>query len=686
MVVAYITTTGDLREANRAAGTRLIDVSLYRCVQAHYISAPLFDGLADPLRRRSGVREGLEDEVVLIVPPPADAKRANEPGEGYTPGAGVQHYLDLIGGDAGFREPIVKAVASYVAIHGAGADAEPLKEAIRAAIAAADPGGRDNATLERYASDRHLDDIIEAIRAFQGDKPGTGETPAPPDYLVDPDIPIDEMADDAEVVADLDAAIAAGNLNQVIAALNQRYAVVAEAGKVVIFEPVIDPLRQRRMLVRITFDNFRKLYQNRKMTVVVGDEAVTHSVAHWWLESQYRRQFLDGVVFDPTETVPASFWNLWAGFAVDPAPGDWSLLKDHVQRVICGDEDAFAEYLFDLAARMFQEPDRQGEVAVVLRGEEGSGKGTFLNWLCRAFGQHGMHITSARHLTGNFNAHLRDCVMLFADEALFAGDKAHEGILKGLITEATLAIEAKYSDVVEVPNTLHVWMASNRDWVVPAALHARRFFVLDVADNRVGHWEYFAEIHQQMEQGGLAAMIHELLNRDISAFNAREIPQTAALKTQKTLSLSSLEAWWMAVLSRGFVWRSRHGTPWFRDWHEFYTTELLERSYLQWCAENRPYDRKNRTQLGAFFSRVYQAKRPRAEHPVYEIDSIDRQAVEVITDAGGNVHTVPKSLDLIAIVQKDHPHGYQVGDLAEARNDFCKICDVDTDWRGSVPE
>ena len=79
----------------------------------------------------------------------------------------------------------------------------------------------------------------------------------------------------------------------------------------------------------------------------------------------------------------------------------------------------------------------------MLRGKRGSGKGILLNWLWRAWGQHGCHISNAKHLTGNFNAHLRDCVMLFADEAFFAGDRAGEGVLKALITEPSLPIEGK---------------------------------------------------------------------------------------------------------------------------------------------------------------------------------------------------------------------------------------------------
>ena len=131
--------------------------------------------------------------------------------------------------------------------------------------------------------------------------------------------------------------------------------------------------------------------------------------------------------------------------------------------------------------------------------------------------------------------------------------------------------------------------------------------------------------------------------------------------------------------SRGFVWKSRHGAPWFRDWHPVYTTELLWRSYLQWCAETRPFDRKPQPLLGALMTKLYPATRRRAERPVYEIDSIDRAPVAV-TNPNGSVSMVRPNLDEIAIVWRAHAHGYEIGTLEEARVRFAEIVDVDTEW------
>jgi len=387
------------------------------------------------------------------------------------------------------------------------------------------------------------------------------------------------------------------------------------------------------------------------------------AVADLWLTNPARSQYLGGVTFDPTRQAPPNYMNLWRGFAVDPAPGNWSLMRDHIARVICCSDDQHFEYLMNWAALMFQQPGRQGEVAVVIRGKKGCGKGIFFHCLRKAWGQHGVYISNAKHLTGNFNAHLRDCVFLFADEAFFAGDRQHESILKGLVTDPVLPIEGKHQNLVIVRNMLHIGMAANSDWLIPASRDERRYFMKNASDHRVGQLAYFADIAAQMENGGLAAMIWDLLHRDISRFNVRDVPDTDALAEQKKHSLDSLDRWWLACLERGFVWRSQHGLKEFDQWHEFLSTELLTRSYLQWCADNRVSRPMSRVELGLRMTEIYRPKRPEGEHIIGEIED-----------------ATPGFLERSLLVSQSRPHGYQVDTLEEARARFSEMRGIGGEW------
>jgi hypothetical protein len=229
-----------------------------------------------------------------------------------------------------------------------------------------------------------------------------------------------------EAKQDFDADISA-----VVKRLSRKFAVVNEGGKAVIFQSGYDPVLKRRRIDRLSTRDLQTLYMNEKIQVGFDDDkrAVYKTVSNIWLNHPERRQFIEGVTFDPTTTKSApGVLNLWEGFAVKPEPGDWSLMRSHIRSIICDSNEEHFSYLMGLMARMVQFPGQQGEVAVVMKGKEGCGKGTLARALLKIMGQHGLAISNAKHLIGNFNGHLRDAVMLFADEAFFAGDRAHVGV------------------------------------------------------------------------------------------------------------------------------------------------------------------------------------------------------------------------------------------------------------------
>jgi len=125
--------------------------------------------------------------------------------------------------------------------------------------------------------------------------------------------------------------------------------------------------------------------------------------------------------------------------------------------------------------------------------------------------------------------------------------------LKRLITEPTLLIEPKFVDAMTVPNMLHVLMASNEDWVTPAGEHERRYAVFEMSENRRQDRAWFGPLYHQLENGGHAAMLHDLLHRDLSIWHPREIPMTEALRKQQLRSLKPLDAWVLKFFEDGVL-------------------------------------------------------------------------------------------------------------------------------------
>lgn len=343
---------------------------------------------------------------------------------------------------------------------------------------------------------------------------------------------------------------ATGSVQAEISELNSRYFVAQYGGRTAVFQESADPISGRVVAQPMTASDFKLLLANR--TVLIEDDKGRISekpLAQYWLTHPQRRQF-EGVVFVPEQEVEG-YYNLWKGFAVAPAQGVWKRMRWHMYVVLCRRDRRNYRYLLNWMAHAVQHPGSPAEVAVVLRGGRGAGKGVFARSFGALFGPHFLHITQARHLTGNFNRHLEDCVVLFVDEGFWAGDKQGEGTLKALITEPTLAIERKYFDVVTARNCLHIIVASNADWVVPAGGDERRFFVLEVDDSWKQNTGYFTPLYAEMEEAGLAAMLYDLQRRDLRRCNIRQVPQNRALGEQKLHSMDTFTKWWFGKLVNG---------------------------------------------------------------------------------------------------------------------------------------
>ncbi len=336
--------------------------------------------------------------------------------------------------------------------------------------------------------------------------------------------------------------------------LNERFAVIGNVGgKCRVIEEVADPILKRSRLTRQSFDDFRNRHMNQYVQVGVDEKSGTpkmKAVGGWWLGHPMRRQF-DHITFAPGQEVEGAY-NLWKGYAVTALPGEKHLsFLDHVRRNVCQNNDEHYAYLLGWMARAVQYPGEQGEVAVVLRGGKGVGKSFVAEHFGRLFGRHYLKVSQPGHLVGNFNSHLRDVVVLFADEAFYAGDKKHASVLKDLITSDTLSIEAKGVDVEQSPNFVHLIMASNDEHVVPATGDERRFFVLDVGTEQQQNASYFKAIAADLEGGGYENLLHALLTYDLADFEVRTVPQTDALRDQKTETVSGIERLVFEMLERG---------------------------------------------------------------------------------------------------------------------------------------
>lgn len=437
--------------------------------------------------------------------------------------------------------------------------------------------------------------------------------------------------------------------------MNDRYAVIGDyGGRCVVLSETYDHALDRPKLSRQAFADFEKRYLNKRVRVGTkgdGDTPVFVPMGKWWLNHERRRQY-DALIFAPNRDVEGVY-NLWRGFACEARPGDCGRLLTHVRENVCRGDVEHYNYLMGWMANAVQYPGRPGYSAVVLRGARGTGKTFFAQAFGSLWGRHFMQVSDPKFLVGSFNQHLRDCVVLFGDEAFYAGDRKHESVLKNLITSDVLTIEAKYADAETAANYVHLMMASNEDWVIPAGLRERRFFVLDVGDEHARDHAYFGAMQSELDTGGREAFLHLLLTHDLQRFDVRDVPATDALRDQQCLSMGGLYEWWYAKLAAGAVLETDDG------WEREVPVSSLGydlRMYLQGFGR----ERATLTKLGLFLEKVLPDGWPKTTRL--------RTPMEVRTTDG--------ALQLI-----ERPRVYQIPGLAQCRHHWNTKIDVGGRWR-----
>lgn len=382
--------------------------------------------------------------------------------------------------------------------------------------------------------------------------------------------------------------------DKVMEEMNAIHCAVMESGKFRILTEEWDPVLKRKLFTRSSKEDF----EHRYITSLVekGDKLVTKG-AYWFRHPD--RRFYQGVIFDP-EREHSGYLNLWRGWAIQPAEkkDGWSLLKQLVLEVLAQGNKAYYDYIIRWLAYMIQHPSSAAEVALCFRGAKGTGKGTLGRALASIVGAHGLHISSPEHLVGRFNSHLQNCVFLFADEAFWAGDKAGEAKLKQLVTEPTIAYEGKGRDAVMGKNHVHILMAANGDWVVPAGLDGeRRFAVFEVSNGRRGDKDFFKALnHQLYREDGLEALLYDLLNYDLGDWAPRDhVPATQALMDQKVMTMSDIERWWYNKLVDGVLPGARG------DWRHgkvVVVKDAMRADYLEFAREQRVFRPADSIALG----------------------------------------------------------------------------------------
>ena len=377
-------------------------------------------------------------------------------------------------------------------------------------------------------------------------------------------------------------ATSGGGLSDHLANYNARFFVMPVGGSPLVFDEDAKEIVNQAM----TFAHFKQLYQNQK----IGSDCLPVE----WLKSPARRTLTGEIVHAPRKPygVVGDDFNTYKGPHLTPEEGDCSGILDHIRDCLCsGDSDQFNYYIGWLA-HLFQRPYERPGVAIIQQSIEGTGKSITTGVIRNIWGQqHSIILDKQVQLTGDFNAHLSGKMFVCIEETSTARNIAATEQLKNLVTAEILTINPKGKPIYQIDHFGRVTMNTNHNWAITAGSDSRRWFIPDISNHQVGNRAYFRELASYVADLNVQkALLHYLLNVDLSAFDPAVIPDTQALKEQRSQTLSRLDMpldWLKTMLSNGFIDGIYDGgTEWQATQFEIPRKKLRD-SYVDYSARSR---------------------------------------------------------------------------------------------------
>lgn len=289
----------------------------------------------------------------------------------------------------------------------------------------------------------------------------------------------------------------------------------------------------------------------------------------------------DAVAFSPL-SLPATTLNYWVGHTANPKVGKWSKIIRFLYEVICDHDEEVFNYLMHYIAHMLQKPEEKPGIMIVMLGAQGTGKGAFFTLMRRIWSKTTLQVSDVDQVIGRFNASLERNYIILMDEALFAGDKKSIEKLKSLITESRIGIEQKYQPSHSIDSYHRFFAASNNSHFAQIDRDDRRFLFLRVSSKFQGNTEYYKELFNAInDDTTINAMVHKLLQTNLSTYTVTSRPKTKEHLKQKIQSLSGFDRYWYEILCNGNIptLNDPYNIPTQSTWPIFIPTHQLVANY-----------------------------------------------------------------------------------------------------------
>lgn len=215
------------------------------------------------------------------------------------------------------------------------------------------------------------------------------------------------------------------------------------------------------------------MYSNRRVMMPGSDKPV--SFAQLLIADPHRME-AESVEFDPS--VPDRIFdrdgwtwiNMWNGIAIEPLPAVTDEVLErvtpfvsHIREIVADGNEEHSHYVVAWFADILQHPASKCGTALVLVGEQGSGK-TFISEAVMnpIIGTaHAHSIDSLETITGEFNSTHARSLLITCNEATSIREKRNAARMKSKITESRQYVNTKNIPAFETNSYQRYFMSSN---------------------------------------------------------------------------------------------------------------------------------------------------------------------------------------------------------------------------------
>ena len=265
-------------------------------------------------------------------------------------------------------------------------------------------------------------------------------------------------------------------------------------------------------------------------------------------------------------------------------------------------DNAFSEYFLNWFAYILQNVDKQTNVCLLLKSDQGTGKNTVTNVLCEVLSNYSLsNITRLDDIVSQYNMGLDGKKLVVCNELpSVTKNKSQFDALKSLWTESSHMIGEKYIARRKAFIPLNgIVLTNNIDSLVLERTD-RRYCCLEVSNDMVSNKEYFKQLWDEINaEGFYEHLTSYFLKRNIEGFNPRNFPESRLKDSIKNISKGVIPEFVEDCKSefiRGITMKSLY--PRFLEWiqrtdYEKKSKSVLLESIKTYCYRTMNHEKQN---------------------------------------------------------------------------------------------